>query len=70
VGPTWRTTTMDKGAIIAESKTDVRNILAAAISGFDERYRFKKDFIRWGLVEEDINAAIDNHLGEFEKKGE
>lgn len=51
--------------IFAETiKKDVSDILHAAISGFDKRYRYKGGYIRWGLVEKDIYRAIDKTLME------
>lgn len=43
----------------AALKKRVSEILAAALGGRDNRYRFETSYIRWGLVEKDIHAAID-----------
>lgn len=47
--------TMDKQAL----KKEISTILQSAISGSDQDYRTGDGFIRWGLVETDINAEID-----------
>lgn len=46
-------------------KNDVGKILGDALSGQSERYRYDTEsglFIRWGLVQKDINEKIDYHL--------
>jgi len=43
-------------------KKGISSILYSALSGIDEKYRAEEGFIRWGLVESDIYAVIDNQL--------
>ena len=40
-------------------KKRISEILSAAISGREKRYRLDETYIRWGLVEKEIHAAID-----------
>lgn len=58
---------MDVYTEIAEKiKAEVSGILQSALSGLDEKYRYRPAdggmYIRWGLVEKDIHRAIDNNL--------
>lgn len=40
-------------------KEKVSSILRAALDGSEANYRTEDGYIRWGLVERDIHAAID-----------
>lgn len=57
---------MDAYIEIAEAiKKDIEKILGDALSGQNERYRYRTErgnFIRWGLVQKDIDDRIDYHL--------
>lgn len=46
---------------LAGLKVRVSEILHEALRGYDmsTRYRGKDGYVRWGLVEKDIHAAID-----------
>lgn len=59
---------MDIYLEIAEAiKKDIGEILGNALAGYKDDYKYKPQssagFIRWGLVQEDINRAIDYNLG-------
>ena len=45
-------------------KADVGDILLRTINGTAKQYRYGDDgeHIRWGLVQQDIDVAIDRHL--------
>ena len=36
----------------------ISNILRKALTGIEEKYRYEKQYIRWGLVESDIHAHV------------
>jgi hypothetical protein len=59
---------MDAYIEIAEAiKKDIERILADVLSGRNERYQYRTQslsFIRWGLVQKDINERVDYHLTE------
>jgi hypothetical protein len=57
---------MDAYIEIAEAiKTDIDKILKDALSDQNKRYRYTTengDFIKWDLVQKDINKRIDYNL--------
>jgi len=58
---------MDTYLQIADKiKKSVSDILGRALSGYKDDFKYKPPgggkYIRWGLVEKEINAAIDHHL--------
>ena len=51
-------------------KKEIQGIITDALSGQVEAYRLEQDgysYIRWGLVEKEINHAIDLYWPEVEK---
>lgn len=43
-------------------KKGINKILLAAVNGRDPKYRMDDGFVKWGLVEGDINDVIDKAL--------
>jgi len=49
-----------------EAKRRVEDILSDALSGTNPCYRFEQQYIRWGVVQDEINAVIDSLASEKE----
>lgn len=50
------------GSANSDLKNGISRILMCALNGSVERYRCEKRYIRWGLVEREIHALIDDHV--------
>ena len=46
----------------------ISEILLTAINGQEPKYRFEDKYIRWGLVEKDIHATINEHTRKLENR--
>jgi len=53
---------MGSTAIAEAIKKKINEVLRAALSGSDPKYRTNEGFIRWGLVERDMRDAVDMEL--------
>lgn len=41
---------------------DLSKLLQSVLSGEDKRFRYKNDFIRWGLVEKEMHKIVEYYL--------